>query len=304
MNRLREELGVAPRAGLAAAAAVALLIVLLFAVLFQAAPLAARLGFGVTMGLIVFVYGFLVAYVFGDARRRGMRHRVWALVAAFVPHALGLLLYFLLRAPLLVACPACGTAVRTLQEFLKTCDWSHPDVRDHVQTCLAHALARQPDDGCGTVGIVDENRAVKQGDKTPGVQRQYLGCVGKAQNGVVTVHRAVARGRFKALLDGELYRPRSWDDDRDRCAAAAIPADVVYRAKWRIALELLGRADGNGHRFDGVTFDEGYGASPSSWPRWTTPARGTSGRFRPPSRSAPVGRPRRWRPGTCSHDGT
>ena len=199
---------------------------------------------------------------------------------------------------------ACGTAVRTLQEFLKTCDWSHPDVRDHVQTCLAHALARQPDDGCGTVGIVDETRAVKQGDKTPGVQRQYLGCVGKAQNGVVTVHRAVARGRFKALLDGELYRPRSWDDDRDRCAAAAIPADVVYRAKWRIALELLGRADGNGHRFDGVTFDEGYGASPSSWPRWTTPARGTSGRFRPPSRSAPVGRPRRWRPGTCSHDGT
>lgn len=157
---------------------------------------------------------------------------------------------------------ACGTAVRTLQEFLKTCDWDHPDVRDHVQVCLARALARQPDDGCGTIGIVDETSAVKQGDMTPGVQRQYLGCVGKTQNGIVTVHLAVARGRFQALLDGELYLPRSWDEDRDRCAVADIPADVVYRAKWRIALELLGRADGNGHRFDWVTFDEGYGGKP------------------------------------------
>jgi SRSO17 transposase len=157
---------------------------------------------------------------------------------------------------------ACGTAVRTLQEFLKTCDWDHGGVRDHVQACLAAALARQPDDGCGTVGIVDETSAAKQGDKTPGVQRQYLGCVGKTQNGIVTVHLAVARGRFKALLDGALYLPRSWDDDRDRCAAAGIPADVVYRAKWRIALELLGRADGNGHHLDWVTFDEGYGGKP------------------------------------------
>src|SRR3954470_2335004 len=74
---------------------------------------------------------------------------------------------------------ASGTAVRTLQEFLKTCAWDHPAARDHLQGLLAAALTTQSDDGCGTIGIVDETSAVKQGDKTPGVQRQYLGCVGK-----------------------------------------------------------------------------------------------------------------------------
>lgn len=124
------------------------------------------------------------------------------------------------------------------------------------------AVLSQPDDGCGTIGIVDETSVVKQGDQTPGVQRQYLGCVGKLRNGIVTVHLAVARGSFKALLDGELYLPKSWDANRDRCAEADIPDEVVYRAKWRIALELLGRADANGYHFDWVTFDEGYGCRP------------------------------------------
>jgi SRSO17 transposase len=157
---------------------------------------------------------------------------------------------------------ACGTAVRTLQEFLKTCAWDHHAVRDRLQRRLAGAVAEQPDDGCGTIGIVDETSVVKQGDQTPGVQWQYLGCVGKLQNGIVTVHLAAARGRFKVLLDGELYLPRSWDADRDRCADADVPDDVVYRPKWQIALGLLGRAGANGHRFDWVVFDEGYGCRP------------------------------------------
>lgn len=157
---------------------------------------------------------------------------------------------------------ASGTAVRTLQEFLKTCAWDHDAVRDRLQQHLAGVLADQPDDGCGTIGIVDETSVVKQGDRTPGVQRQYLGCLGKTQNGIVTVHLAAARGRFKALLDGALYLPESWDADRPRCADAGIPDEVVYRPKWRIALELLGRADGNGHRFGWLTFDEGYGGRP------------------------------------------
>jgi len=33
------------------------------------------------------------------------------------------------------------------------------------------------------------------------VQRQYLGCVGKVDNGIVTVHAAVAKGQFQALLE-------------------------------------------------------------------------------------------------------
>ncbi len=158
---------------------------------------------------------------------------------------------------------AAGTAVRTLQEFLTTATWDHPGLRDALQHHLADQLPALPDDGLGTVGIIDETSARKQGDKTPGVQRQHLGCVGKIDNGIVTVHLAVARGRFKALLDADLFLPESWDADRERCRQAAIPDDLHHESKWRLALGQLTRAARNGLSFDWLTFDEGYGQIPA-----------------------------------------
>lgn len=155
-----------------------------------------------------------------------------------------------------------GTAPRSLQQFLKVCLWDHEGLTDGVQAILHAAVADLPPDPVGTVGVLDETSALKQGMKTPGVQRQYLGCVGKVANGIVTVHLAVARGRFKALLDSELFLPESWDADRERCREAHIPDEVHYRSKWRIGLELLARAGRNGWRFDWLTFDEGYGSKP------------------------------------------
>ncbi len=155
---------------------------------------------------------------------------------------------------------ACGTAVRTLQEFLTTAAWDFAQVRDLHQRRLAEALAGLPADRLGTVGVIDETSRAKKGDQTPGVQRQYPGCAGKVENGIVTVHVAVARGRFKALLDADLYLPAGWDADRERCRAAGIPDAVRYRPKWRIALEQLARLETNGVAFDWLTFDEGYGA--------------------------------------------
>lgn len=157
---------------------------------------------------------------------------------------------------------AAGTAARTLQEFLTTATWDHLGLRDDLQRRLADTLPAFPADGLGTVGIVDETSALKKGTKTPGVQRQHLGCAGKVDNGIVTVHLAVARGRFKALLDADLYLPQSWDADRERCRQARIPDTVRYQPKWQIALGQLTRAERNGLRFDWLTFDEGYGGSP------------------------------------------
>lgn len=154
---------------------------------------------------------------------------------------------------------ACGTAVRTLQEFLTTASWDHDQARDRLQRRLADHLDSLPADSLGTVGVIDETSSLKQGDQTPGVQRQYLGCAGKVANGIITVHVGVARGRFQALLDAELYLPRSWDQDRERCRQAGIPDEVRYQAKWRIALDQLLRLHQNGVRFDWLTFDEGYG---------------------------------------------
>jgi SRSO17 transposase len=145
---------------------------------------------------------------------------------------------------------ACGTAVRTLQEFLVTAAWDHDRARDLLQRQLADVLAGLPADPLGTVGVIDETSCLKQGDQTPGVQRQYLGCAGKVANGIVTVHIGVTRGRFQALLDADLYLPRSWDSDRERCCQAGLPDDVRYQAKWRIALDQLLRLHQSGVRFD------------------------------------------------------
>jgi len=161
---------------------------------------------------------------------------------------------------------AAGTAVRTLQEFLTTTNWDHSAARDRVHRRMAAAVATVPAGDLGTVGVIDETSAVKKGDKTPGVQRQYLGCVGKIDNGIVTVHVGLARGTFQALLDADLYLPRSWAADRARCQAAGIPDTVRYRAKWRIAFDQLLRLHANGVRFDWLVFDEGYGSKgPFLW---------------------------------------
>jgi SRSO17 transposase len=133
---------------------------------------------------------------------------------------------------------------------------------DIAQKHAAKMLPGLPDDGLGTIGIVDETAQPKKGTKTPGVKRQWCGRLGKVESCVVTVHIGVARGRFTALLGGDFYLPEDWSDNRERCREAGIPDKVVYRPKWRIALEQLDLATGNGVCFDWLTFDEGYGEVP------------------------------------------
>jgi len=150
-----------------------------------------------------------------------------------------------------------GVPVRTLQEFLSQHAWDHDKARDRLQQ-----VVRDEHSGPNAIAVFDETSDVKKGDKTPGVQRQWCGAVGKTENCIVTVHLAYARDGFHCLLDGELFLPESWSDDRDRCRAAGIPDDMVYRPKWKIALELYDHATANGLHFDWATFDEGYGGKP------------------------------------------
>src|SRR5271170_475559 len=158
---------------------------------------------------------------------------------------------------------ASGTPVRTLQEFLRDHSWDHLQATDQAQKHAAGLLPKLPDDGLGTVGIVDETGQPKKGVKTPGVQRQWCGRLGKVENCIVTVHLGVSRGRFTALLGGDLFLPKAWSDDRQRCREAGIPDEVVHRPKWEIALEQIDRATINGVQLDWVTFDEGYGNTPA-----------------------------------------
>ena len=150
-----------------------------------------------------------------------------------------------------------GVAPRTLQEFLSQHHWDHDRLRDQLQY-----IVRDDHAGPHSIGLIDETSDLKKGDKTPGVQRQWCGSLGKKENCLVTVHLGYARDGFHCLIDGELFLPESWSEDRPRCRQAGIPDDMTYRPKWRIALELYDRAIGNGLHFDWMTFDEGYGSKP------------------------------------------
>src|SRR3954470_19340624 len=58
---------------------------------------------------------------------------------------------------------AAGTAVRTLQEFLKDHVWDRRAMRDRLHRHVAEKLAAAPGDDLGTVGLIDETSVVKKG---------------------------------------------------------------------------------------------------------------------------------------------
>jgi SRSO17 transposase len=168
-----------------------------------------------------------------------------------------------------------GVAVRTLQEFLTHHVWDHERMRDQLQRRIVRDHLPAPGcpplvqgrprgvDSLGVIGLIDETSTPKKGDKTPGVQKQYCGHLGKVENCIVTVHLACLYGDFKTLIDSDLFLPEeSWDGNRARCRDAYVPDDVVYRSKSDIALEQFHRARGNGIQFDWLTFDEWYGSKP------------------------------------------
>lgn len=153
---------------------------------------------------------------------------------------------------------AAGVPVRTLQEYLSQLRWEEDRLRDRLQQRVARTRPSQH-----SVGLIDETSFRKKGKKTPGVQRQYCGNIGKQDNCIVTVHLGYAVEDFHCLLDGELFLPESWAKDRTRCNVAGIPEDMMYRPKSDIALELYDRAVANGVRFSWLTFDEWYGGKPA-----------------------------------------
>jgi SRSO17 transposase len=110
--------------------------------------------------------------------------------------------------------------------------------------------------------VVDETGDLKKGRHTVGVQRQYTGTAGRIENAQVGVYLGYATRRGHALIDRELYLPRSWTDDPDRCAAAGVPAGVGFATKPALAQALIERALDAGVPASWVTADEVYGADP------------------------------------------
>ena len=95
------------------------------------------------------------------------------------------------------------------------------------------------------------------------MQRQYSGTAGRVENCQVAVFLSYAARAGHALIDRELYLPRSWIADPARCAAAGIPDQTAFATKPGLAGRMIGRALDAGIPAAWVTGDEVYGADPA-----------------------------------------
>lgn len=131
---------------------------------------------------------------------------------------------------------------QALQQFLNQSPWDEQPLLDGLQRWVGQRF------GQGGFLILDDTGFPKQGKHSVGVARQYTGTLGKVGNCQVAVTLHYATDRQVLGLDAQLYLPKSWTDDIQRCQSAGIPEGDGYQPKWQRALAMLLRAAANGFR--------------------------------------------------------
>jgi SRSO17 transposase len=136
------------------------------------------------------------------------------------------------------------------QWFLTESTWAPDAVNQRRFALLGQTPATAPH--AGGVLVIDETGDRKWGTKTAHVGRQYLGSIGKIDNGVVSVSSLWADDRVYYPLDDEPYTPAHW--------FAKGKNDTAFRTKPTIAIELGKRAQELTMPFRAVVADAFYGS--------------------------------------------
>jgi SRSO17 transposase len=141
---------------------------------------------------------------------------------------------------------------QSLQQFLADSPWDPAEVIRAVAERVMPAIDVE-------AWVLDDTGFPKDGKKSPGVKRQYSGTLGKIGNCQigVSVHAVGAAGTVP--LGWALYLPRDWCDDPERRHRAKIPADVQFRTKPELGVELIEQAVGWNVQKAPVLGDAAYG---------------------------------------------
>lgn len=152
-----------------------------------------------------------------------------------------------------MATNAVGVTYHKLHHFLTQAPWSAQKLNQRrlevMNQCSQTKISR------GFSLIIDDSGHRKSGNFTAGVGRQYIGEIGKTENGVVTVTSHLYDGIKSLPLDIELYQK-----------ADSLPSGKnapEFKKKPEIALELIDRALSRGYRPGIVLIDAGYGNNTS-----------------------------------------
>ncbi len=148
-----------------------------------------------------------------------------------------------------IANNAVGVTYHRLHHFLTEAPWEALEVNERrlsvMNQCSQTRISR------GFTLIVDDSGHRKSGNFTSGVGRQYIGEIGKTENGVVVVTTHLYDGKKSLPLDIELYQH-----------ANSLPEgkkDIEFKKKPELALALIDRSLERGYRPGIVVIDAGYG---------------------------------------------
>ncbi|XVV05957.1 IS701 family transposase [Actinosynnema sp. CA-248983] len=144
--------------------------------------------------------------------------------------------------------------MRRLLNFYR---WDADAVRDDLRGYVLEHLADP-----GGVVVADETGFLKKGTKSAGVQRRYSGTAGRIENCQLGVFLAYVSPEGRVSADRELYLPKSWTEDRERCAEAGIGDEVEFATTPVLAARMLQRLLDAGVDVPWSTADEAYGDNP------------------------------------------
>jgi SRSO17 transposase len=143
-----------------------------------------------------------------------------------------------------------------LLHFIADAKWDDARVRGYATRHALRAMtAHEPID----TWIIDDTGMLKQGRESPGVKRQYTGSAGKTTNCQIAVSLTLCTRTSELAADMDLYMPTEWIEDDARRRKARIPAELVFRPKWKLALELIERAVAADYPRGLVLADSAYG---------------------------------------------
>jgi hypothetical protein len=138
---------------------------------------------------------------------------------------------------------------QSLQWFLSESGWEPRRINERrLKLSFADAATVPNENG---VLVIDEHGDRKWGKKTAHVGKQWLGNMGKTENGVVSVSSLWADEGVYYPLEVEPYTPKHHFEGGK--------ADPRFRTKPKIAQQLVGRSVAGGVPFRAVVADSFYG---------------------------------------------
>jgi SRSO17 transposase len=146
-----------------------------------------------------------------------------------------------------------GRKRRPLQHFVGAGKWDDEVIR----SALCRHVAKELGSADGVL-ILDGSGFQKSGPESVGTQRQWCGRLGKEEQCQVGEFLVYASDGSVALVDCELYLPKSWANDKPRRAKCHVPKEITFKTGWQIAAQMvLDRGRLLPHRW--VVGDENYG---------------------------------------------